>query len=377
MEYNEELYVLNKICEFKNKQTELNFREYEKTASLGVSRFIILFMGIIFFAFVLSDYYFYGKQSTFIFSLIFRGFALILALITFFMAGSFKQYNHTLIMLILTVLAVFALYLVNLYILKANQIAIQFMTIMIFLLAVFLIPNLWKNSVIGGIIIWAGYIIFSGIFGSPEDVPSLNQRGIYLGISLVACAIFLHGRESSRRRQYAVEKHLEFMSITDRLTGIYNRGRFEYVLGLWIKNMRHDPFCLILFDIDNFKKVNDQHGHSAGDQVLIKTTEIITAHIRDNDIFARWGGEEFVVLFSNTDIDRAADLAERLRKAVESNDCGEAGKITISIGVAKYQRTETILNFINRADEKMYEAKKAGKNCVIVADPLTDEATGA
>jgi len=134
--------------------------------------------------------------------------------------------------------------------------------------------------------------------------------------------------------------------------------------------MRHDPFCLLLFDIDNFKKFNDTYGHSVGDQILISTTQIVTAHIRDNDIFARWGGEEFVVLFSNTDIERAADLAERLRRAVENNNCGEAGKITISIGVAKYQRTETILTFINRADEKMYEAKKAGKNRVIVEDTL-------
>ena len=370
MEYNKELFVLNKFCEFRNRQTESDFREQEKIASLSIARFIILFMGIIFIVFSASDYYYYGVKSAFVFSLVLRGIALLIAIITFSLAGTFKHYNYTLIMITLTVLVVFGIYLLNLYILKANQTAIQFMSVMIFILTAFLIPNLWKNCLISALIIWGGYIAYSAINGNPEDMPPLGQRAIYLGICLVACAIFLYGRESSRRKQYATEKHLEFMSITDRLTGIYNRGRFEYILGLWIKNMRHDPFCLLLFDIDNFKKVNDSFGHSAGDQVLVSTSEIITAHIRDSDIFARWGGEEFVVLFSNTDIERAADLAERLRRAVENNNCGEAGKITISIGVAKYQRTETILTFINRADEKMYEAKKAGKNRVIVEDTL-------
>jgi diguanylate cyclase (GGDEF)-like protein len=155
------------------------------------------------------------------------------------------------------------------------------------------------------------------------------------------------------------------MSITDRLTGIYNRGRFEYFLGHWIKSSRHNPFSLILFDIDDFKKVNDRYGHTAGDEVLIKTTETVSAHIRDDDIFARWGGEEFVILFGGTPIERAAELAERLRKAVEDNPCGESGRITISIGVAEYRKDETITELVNRADEKMYEAKRAGKNRVM------------
>jgi diguanylate cyclase (GGDEF)-like protein len=185
----------------------------------------------------------------------------------------------------------------------------------------------------------------------------------------MSCAIFLYGRKNSQRRQFAAEKLLEFMSITDRLTGIYNRGRFEFVLNLWIKGMRHDPFCLLLFDIDDFKEVNDRLGHSAGDKVLIEITQTVTANIRGDDVFARWGGEEFVILFGTTDLAQAAELAERLRKAVEDNRGGEAEKVTISIGVAQYRRDETILDFINRADEKMYEAKRAGKNQVVAERP--------
>jgi len=377
MEYNKELYSLNKLCEFKDRYTESEFREHEKVASLNIARYMILFMGIIFIVFAVSDYYYYGERSVFIFSLVLRGISLVIAIITFSVAGSFKQYNHTLIMITSTVLLVFAIYLLNLYILKADQPALQFMSVMIFMLTVFLIPNLWKNCLVAGIAILVSYVIFGTVFGHSTEVPSISQRAIYLCVCLLACTIFLYGREASRRRQFAAEKRLEFISFTDRLTGIYNRGRFEHILGLWIKNMRHDPFCLLFLDIDGFKKVNDRFGHNAGDQVLISTAEIITASIRDDDIFARWGGEEFVILFSGINIDRGADLAERLRKAVENNPCGEAGKITMSIGVAQYRRTESIPNFVNRADEKMYEAKKAGKNRVVAEDPLNDTETTA
>jgi len=103
-----------------------------------------------------------------------------------------------------------------------------------------------------------------------------------------------------------------------------------------------------------------------GDLVLVGTTEAVSARIRDDDIFARWGGEEFVILFGETGVERAAELAERLRKAVEDNTCGEAGSITISIGVAEHRKGESITDLINRADGKMYEAKRAGKNQVVV-----------
>ena len=368
MEYKSEFYILNKFCEFKNRDIESAFMEYEKTASLTIARSMILLMGFVFAIFAISDYYFYGYGRSFIISLVLRVIALLIVIIVFFLSCSFKHYNHTLIMFSLAELMVFAIYLINLYNLKANQPSLQFMSLIIYLLAVFLIPNLWKNCLIVSCIILAGYIIFSAVFVTHPETPTLRQRGIYLGICLVSCAILLYGRESFRRRQYATEKHLEFMSITDRLTNIYNRGRFEYTLGLWIKNIRHDPFCLLLFDIDNFKKVNGHFGHSAGDQVLISTTKIVSTHIRDNDIFARWGGEEFVVLFSDVDIEQAAILGERLRRAVEDNYCGDAGKVTISIGITQYRRPETILDFVNRADEKMYEAKKTGKNCIVVAD---------
>jgi diguanylate cyclase (GGDEF)-like protein len=202
-------------------------------------------------------------------------------------------------------------------------------------------------------------------------LPSLPQQGLYLGICLASSAVFIYGRENSERKHFAAEKLLELITITDWLTGIHNRRHFERILNLWIKNRRHDPFCLLFFDIDNFKTVNDTYGHNIGDEVLVKTANVVSSRIRDDDIFARWGGEEFVILFGGVESDMGKELAERLRKAVENNPCSEAGKVTLSIGVVQYHRDENEKddespeNFVKRADEKMYEAKRAGKNKVV------------
>ena len=366
MEYRHERYNLNRFSEFINREVESAFMEYEKASGLGIVRILVLVMGFTFASFAVSDYYFHYEERTIIISLVLRGIGLCTAIVAFFLVDRFIRYDHTLLMVIIAELAVFTIYLVILYNQKSVDPAVQFMYVMLQILTAFLIPNKWKNSMVVACTIWVSYLIFCFFFEGPSVPPSLAQRGLYLGVCLVSCAIFIYGRESSERKHFAAMQLLEFMSITDRLTGIYNRGRFEQTLGAWIKNMRHDPFCLLLFDIDDFKKVNDRWGHNAGDEVLVKITETVTANIRDDDIFARWGGEEFVVLFSGIDIIKGAELAERIQKAVEETISGKAGKVTISIGVVQYRREERIEDFVKRADDKMYEAKKAGKNCVVV-----------
>ena len=375
MKFEHERYSINKLCEFENLEVESDFMDYEKATNLVIVRILMLVMGIAFALFAISDYLYYGKESRFFISLAYRGAALLITVVASFLAAAFKRYNRTLLLITLTELAVFAIYLLNLYSQQTHAPAVtHFMSVLILILTVFLIPNRWKNCLFAGLFIITCYLIFCFVFLGQIDSPSIPQQGLYLGICFVFCAIFIYGRENSERKHFAVEKLLESMTITDWLTRINNRRHFEHILGLWIKNKRHDPFCLLLFDIDDFKKVNDTFGHKAGDEVLVKTTDIVSSKIRDDDIFARWGGEEFVVLFRGINIDMGKELAERLRKAVEDNPCGEAEKVTVSIGVVEYHRDkdkendESLENFVKRADEKMYEAKRAGKNRVAAED---------
>jgi len=362
---NNEKFIINRLCEFKDRETECDFMKYEKKVTLKTVRILVLLMGIVFTLFIISDYSLYKENNAYLIALFLRMIALFISVVVFSLVGKIKNYDRALAMVSLSQLMVFTLYLMKLYMLPGSDKDLQFMTVVLFILTVFLIPNKWKNCLITGCIILVSFLLFSAVSTYKGALLLLARQEFYLGITLVTCAIFLHGRVESQRKQYVAEKLLELMSITDRLTGIYNRGRFEHAVEAWMKNMRHNPFCLLLFDIDDFKKVNDRFGHAVGDQVLVEISEAVSANIRDEDIFARWGGEEFVILFGSTGVQKAAELAERLRKVVESKPCTGAGRVTISIGIAVYHQGETLTDLVDRADSKMYEAKKAGKNQVI------------
>ncbi len=155
----------------------------------------------------------------------------------------------------------------------------------------------------------------------------------------------------------------------DGLTGILNRNGFEEGLEKQIgQAIRHDkPLALIMMDVDNFKDINDRHGHIVGDKILKEITRLMTENIRIYDIFARWGGEEFMILVTEAGQDKAVQFAEKLRKIIESGFFGIESKVTCSFGVAMYRKSETIDEFVHRADEAMYNAKHSGRNQVSIA----------
>lgn len=161
-------------------------------------------------------------------------------------------------------------------------------------------------------------------------------------------------------------------ALYDSLTKLRNRSSLNSALKREIKlsNRQQQPLSLLVVDIDNFKSINDQYGHLAGDKVLIKTSSIIKQTIRETDLPFRVGGEEFLVILNNTNPIGAQKLAERLRE--ETATCllkknGQVIRFTVSVGLSFYQHKETISSFISRADQAMYKAKQLGKNKVISA----------
>ncbi len=123
---------------------------------------------------------------------------------------------------------------------------------------------------------------------------------------------------------------------------------------------------MIVFDIDDFKSVNDTYGHLVGDAVLKALSAIASGSIRKNDIFARWGGEEFTILLPETDIHGAAVVAEKVRSKIAAHDCGEPGHQTCSFGVAEFLSGKDINSIIYCADKALYQAKDNGKNQVVI-----------
>lgn len=164
-------------------------------------------------------------------------------------------------------------------------------------------------------------------------------------------------------------RELEMLSNTDALTGLFNRRQIENKLSMEIgRHLRYQhPLSVVIIDIDNFKSINDSLGHQAGDQVLKKLAHILQSGVRNSDIVGRWGGEEFLITCTESDLEGASTLAEHLRTELNSIHFGKVGSITASFGVAAFRKGETKDHFINRADEALYKAKANGRDRVEIA----------
>jgi diguanylate cyclase (GGDEF)-like protein len=157
---------------------------------------------------------------------------------------------------------------------------------------------------------------------------------------------------------------LEFHAARDSLTALYNRRKFNEFLESEIERSRrhHTPFSLILFDIDNFKKINDTYGHNTGDMILKELAHTVAEAIRKYDILARWGGEEFVILVPGSSLEKTAIMAESMRARIERIAFSEGGTVTCSFGVTEWRNDDNVDSVVKRADDALYKAKELGRN---------------
>ncbi|MBF0572348.1 MAG: diguanylate cyclase [Desulfamplus sp.] len=158
------------------------------------------------------------------------------------------------------------------------------------------------------------------------------------------------------------------LAITDKLTGLFNRLKIDEVLQREIlKSQRYNSkLSIILADIDNFKCINDTYGHLTGDKILVDVAKIISSRTRKTDLIGRWGGEEFIAICLETDIDNAVSIAEEIRTKIESYTFDIGNSVTLSIGVSTYKFMDSIDTLIARADSALYDAKRSGKNKVMI-----------
>jgi diguanylate cyclase (GGDEF)-like protein len=190
--------------------------------------------------------------------------------------------------------------------------------------------------------------------------------------------IYLFGKErwihdnvqmDKRLKLQELARDLRFQATTDPLTGLSNRLKFNQALATEIsRSIRYEtPLSLVLYDVDNFKAVNDTHGHQIGDKVLVQLSRFVPGLLRNTDLLARWGGEEFVILTPGSDGDMAYQATEKLRSAIAQVGFDEIGTVTCSFGVAQYVYGDTADTLISRADGALYRAKLNGRNRVELA----------
>lgn len=169
---------------------------------------------------------------------------------------------------------------------------------------------------------------------------------------------------SSYRENITDKKELEHISSHDNLTGIYNRGAFVKYLQTHIKSASRykEPFGFIMFDIDHFKKINDNYGHQVGDDVLVTIAHTIQNNLREDDFFARWGGEEFVIIAKYSDIKSLEQLVKKIQLQLSNTSFAPVEKLTCSFGLTIYKNGDNDKSIVKRADDALYLAKEKGRD---------------
>ena len=175
-------------------------------------------------------------------------------------------------------------------------------------------------------------------------------------------------RDISERKMFEAE--LTRLAITDPMTGVWNRHHGSELLEA--ETARPDraqmQLAVLMVDIDNFKNINDTHGHEVGDRVLIEVARRLKDAVRDSDVVARWGGEEFVVLLRDCPLADAVARAEKIRRQIADAPFADAGTVTISVGAAELTADEDLDHWLGRADKALYEAKRSGRNAVVAGE---------
>ena len=205
-----------------------------------------------------------------------------------------------------------------------------------------------------------------------HEAESMTERWEYVYSIAIFVAISLiiplsYGRKLIIHQQ-ALHAEIFRIAAEDSLTRLYNRRKINELIQHEIERSERykKGFSVIIMDIDYFKRVNDRHGHLAGDELLKVFAQILLDTIRHTDEVGRWGGEEFVVLCPETNMDGACLLADKIRQKIEDSTFNDYGKQTASFGIACYQEGDTIDSIISHADEALYIAKNAGRNRVEV-----------
>jgi diguanylate cyclase (GGDEF)-like protein/PAS domain S-box-containing protein len=207
-----------------------------------------------------------------------------------------------------------------------------------------------------------------------ERLIRLDQREIDVEMSTLEITYADHRawqvvmRDITRRKE--LERELRIAATTDQQTGIYNRQYFDEHLHQAIREVdRYDGnLCVIMFDLDRFKQINDELGHDGGDEVLQRVVDRVRDKLRDTDVFARWGGEEFMILAPGIDRTGGERLADKLRSAVNTLESSAGHRVTASFGVAVYRRGEQWRRLLKRLDNALYAAKRGGRDRVEFAD---------
>ncbi len=227
----------------------------------------------------------------------------------------------------------------------------------------FAILHIFVTVIIIGFVDFAAFIQFKYIINIEVTAMTFimpTMLGVIFGILF---SLIHHYYEKQKSMQMYKD-----IAMTDVLTGVTSRYACDLILDIEHKRYLRNktPFSIVMIDIDDFKNVNDTYGHDVGDETLCTLTKCLESDLRAMDTVCRWGGEEFIVVLPETDIDTACEIAENLRKNIYLHNFNHVRSVSISVGVSSINdKSKNLKEIIKNSDDALYEAKKSGKNRVI------------
>ena len=364
--------ISNATGEFKDRALEQDFQTYILQESINHSRRYVLAFGIVFLLFILPDYFFVKNMDKLPAILLIRVLFLSISIYYNLRVTHVKNslYSFSTVYELVSIIvfwAVFSLY-------THPDITIHHQVLIIFILAIFFtIPNSFLNKLVLTFLLTSGFFYIAAKRGAfllsscGWDICSLTI------IILIFCSLIVKNINKLQRIQFIDTQALERLSSTDALTGALNRRKYDQDLEKEItRAQRYQlPLSGIMLDLDNFKRINDEYGHLAGDKILVRLCSYIRTLIRKIDQIYRWGGEEFIIILPNTRLKAAEQLANRIQNFLQKADFSPASEVACSFGVTSWNEYELADSFTNRLDQLLYQAKRKGKGCIV--SDITDK----
>ncbi|MBI4856708.1 MAG: diguanylate cyclase [Acetobacterium woodii] len=243
----------------------------------------------------------------------------------------------------------------------------QVISLIVMILFVFLISNRWLYAIFTSFLLSISYFVFVALVLKNAPATGYLTAAVFVLVIILTSSVASYRTNYYKRFHYLNLMELLRMAELDALTGIYNKAKFNNDFGELTDRARcqQGHLSIVMFDIDNFKEINDQYGHLVGDAILLELANFIQKHIRITDIFVRWGGDKFILTFPDTPLQLAAEIAEKLRVMIGEHPFEEVGHLSCSFGVAAFRDGDELDSLVRRADERLYMAKKEGKNKVV------------
>ncbi len=360
---------INILCEYTDRELEAVYFAQDIYGSRKYLKPLVLVFGVLNSLFMIPDILFAVNSGSIYTIAIARVTTLTIAVLLFFFIKRIGSPYTISAIISAGELLCFGTFLLVFWAYTEPDLLIQVLGLIINILVIFLIPNRWIYML--GISVTGAVCFFLSAAVKFAEEP--DWKAFFAGVVYTALVIILSAYSSYRmnyysRIHYMLNQELEKMSVSDPLTGLINKVKLYEELHMWMNFSRRykTPLSLVLFDVDNYKHINDKYGHVVGDEVMVRIVKIISAMIRETDAFARWGGDEFSIIMPHTGRMQALEITERLRREIASTDFLPDFQITCSFGVASLNsRLEQIDQFICEADKALYKAKNLGKNVVM------------